>query len=344
KVLTKVTTVSNTLNKNELSTIVNGVTGNVVDLTAAIKTAETVTAITPIVTGRTIATYTNETTNAPVEIQETITSIAPVAQITGIETRTIARYVNETTNAPVEIKETVTSLSYDGTAHSLDYIDEDGFENKIKMVDLIGDAETLTKLEVNTTTSTLDYTDEKVTTPHALDLTPLIKEPWFSTTTNTGATSNKEDIYTGGWVGIGYETKSDAPNEMLRVKGSITTVNSYFADYVFEDYFKGFSDIKAEYKFKSLSEVDAYIRKNKHLPGITPITKLEKTAEGYAFNLSELSIQLLEKTEELYLHVIEQDKQLDAKNNEIQELKANSKVMNERLEKLEKLILEKNNY
>ncbi|AYN03832.1 hypothetical protein [Flavobacterium sp. 140616W15] len=188
---------------------------------------------------------------------------------------------------------------------------------------------------------TLDYTNEETT--HKLDITPLVKEPWFSTTTNKGATLNTEDIYTKGWVGIGFTEKSAAPNEMLRVNGTITTVNSYFADYVFEDYFKGFSDIKAEYKFKSLSEVDAYIRKNKHLPGITPITQLEKTAEGYAFNLSELSIQLLEKTEELYLHVIEQDKQLDAKNNEIQELKASSKAMNERLEKLERLISEKDN-
>ncbi|MBF7092513.1 hypothetical protein IUY40_13320, partial [Flavobacterium sp. ALJ2] len=215
--------------------------------------------------------------------------------------------------------------------------------NVVDLTNAVKAAETVTKLEVNTLANgTLDYTDEETET-HKLDITPLVKEPWFSTTTNKGATSNTEDIYTNGWVGIGYTEKSAVPNEKLRVNGTITTVNSYFADYVFEDYFKGFSDIKAEYKFKSLSEVDAYIRKNKHLPGITPITQLEKTAEGYAFNISELSIQLLEKTEELYLHVIEQDKQLDAKNNEIEELKASSKAMNERLEKLEKLILEKNN-
>ncbi|MFC4476357.1 hypothetical protein [Flavobacterium chungangensis] len=161
-------------------------------------------------------------------------------------------------------------------------------------------------------------------------------EPWFAVATKKGATSNTEDIYTNGWVGIGFDEKTTpaAPNEKLRVNGAITTVGSYYADYVFEDYFQGFSDIKADYKFKSLDAVDAFIKANKHLPGITPINELEKTNKGYSFNVSELSIQLLEKTEELYLHVIEQKKELDAKNNEIQ-------MLNQRLEKLEKLVLDK---
>lgn len=163
-------------------------------------------------------------------------------------------------------------------------------------------------------------------------------EPWFTgadvaatsaTNTTTGQT------YFKGWVGIGgFTSPSTAPNEKLRVNGAISTVNSYFADYVFEDYFKGFSDIKADYKFKSLADVDAFIKENRHLPGITPINQLEKTNEGYMFNVSELSIQLLEKTEELYLHVIEQQKELDTKNIEIQ-------MLNKRLEKLEQVVFNK---
>ena len=65
------------------------------------------------------------------------------------------------------------------------------------------------------------------------------------------------------------------------------------------------------------------------MPGITPITKLEKTKEGYSFNISELSIQSLEKIEELYLHIIEQQGQLDAKDQEI-------KALQERMDSLEK--------
>jgi hypothetical protein len=57
--------------------------------------------------------------------------------------------------------------------------------------------------------------------------------------------------------------------------------------------------------------------------------------------MSELSIQLLEKTEEIYLHIIEQSKEIEAKDKEIKELKEASRLMNLRLEKLEKLITEK---
>ncbi len=156
-------------------------------------------------------------------------------------------------------------------------------------------------------------------------------EPWFSTATDAGATSNTDNIYINGWVGIGVNRPSTAPSEKLRVNGAITTVNSYYADYVFEDYFKGFSEIKKDYKFKSLADVDEFIKKNKHLPGITSINELERTDEGYSFNVSELSIQLLEKTEELYLHVIEQEKELINKNQEISDL-------NERLKKLEEIV------
>ncbi|MBZ4034032.1 hypothetical protein K6T82_04595 [Flavobacterium sp. 17A] len=240
--------------------------------------------------------------------------------------------------------ETLTTLQYDPATGELNYKDEKGEVSNFKLTDLVGDAETLTKLEVNNNDGTLDYTDEGKNVHH-LDLTDVVKEPWFAVASNKAAVSNTDDLYTQGWVGIGFDKKSDAPNEKLRVNGAITTVNSYYADYVFEDYFKGFSDIKSDYKFKKLEEVDAFIKKNKHLPGITPINELVKTKEGYSFNMSELSIQLLEKTEEMYLHIIEQNKineaqskEIEAKEQEIKELKKASEAMNLRLEKLEKLL------
>lgn len=185
-----------------------------------------------------------------------------------------------------------------------------------------------------------DWNMDTTTDPAYIKNKPSISssEPWFtgSDVAATSATNTATgQTYFKGWVGIGgFTTPSAAPNEKLRVNGAITTVNSYYADYVFEDYFKGFSDIKADYKFKTLADVDAFIKENKHLPGITSINELQKTDQGYMFNVSELSVQLLEKTEELYLHVIEQQKELDAKNNEI-------KSLNERLEKLEKIVLDK---
>ena len=324
-------------------------------MTPAIKAAETVTTISPVVTtGNTIATYINEAGGTPVEVKETITSLKdvvtqvtdPFGQLFDVHTLT---YTDEASIPnPIDLSvlvkgvETLTSLVYDGANHSLIYSDEKGNASEFKMVDLIGESETLTTLEVNATTGTLDYTNEdKVVTQ--LDLGAAVKEPWFSTTTHMGATLNTEDIYTNGWVGIGYTTTSGAPNEKLRVNGAISTVNTYYADYVFEDYFNGKSEIKADYKFKRLPEIEDYIKKYNHLPGITPINRLEKTKEGYAFNMSELSIQLLEKTEEIYLHIIEQNKEIELKDKEIKELKEASKAMNLRLEKLEKLIAEKNN-
>ena len=90
------------------------------------------------------------------------------------------------------------------------------------------------------------------------------------------------------------------------------------------------------FTFVRKKENDNFLKKLINKP-VKKKLKLEKQ------NAQQYTKQLLEKTEELYLHVIEQDKQLDAKNNEIQELKASSKAMNERLEKLERLISEKDN-
>lgn len=52
------------------------------------------------------------------------------------------------------------------------------------------------------------------------------------------------------------------------------------------------------------------MNENKHLPGVTGITELSKNEKGdYIFNVTKLSVrEFLEKVEELYLHVIEQQK------------------------------------
>ncbi|MEA9414767.1 hypothetical protein, partial [Flavobacterium sp. PL02] len=329
------------------------------DELAGLKGADGVTSFVPTVTeGNTIATFTDAAGN-PAAIKETITSLKDVVTETTdvrgqvFEKHTLTYTDEAGVESPIDMStlvkgvETLTSLEYDGSLGELNYKDEAGVTTSFNMVDMVGANQTLTKLVINSDEGTLDYTDENKAL-HPLNLADLVKEPWYGVDSKKGATLNTDNIYTQGWVGIGFTAPSDAPNEKLRVNGAITTVNSYYADYVFEDYFKGFSDIKADYKFKTLAEIDAYIKKNNHLPGITPINELMKTKEGYSFNVSELSIQLLEKTEELYLHIIEQDKELEAKNNEIEKLKVESKSlkaatdeMNARLEKLEKLMSNK---
>ncbi|PWB23072.1 hypothetical protein DCO46_15370 [Flavobacterium sp. HTF] len=175
-------------------------------------------------------------------------------------------------------------------------------------------------------------------------------EPWQVQGTTNKATANTDNIYQTGKVGIGTNNMlgSVDPNVKLAVNGSIITPTSYYADYVFEDYLSGKSDIKSEYKFKSLDQVEKFITENKHLPGVTSIKDLQRNEKGeYIFNITDLSIQSLEKIEELYLHTIQQKKQLEANEKNIDEqkkqLEANEKTikaMSDRIDSLEKLIRE----
>ncbi len=78
-------------------------------------------------------------------------------------------------------------------------------------------------------------------------------------------------------------------------------------DYVFE---KG-------YDLQPLSEVENFITKEKHLPGVVSA----KEVADNGLNLGEMQKSQMEKIEELYLHVIEMDKQLKALKAENEALK-----------------------
>lgn len=80
----------------------------------------------------------------------------------------------------------------------------------------------------------------------------------------------------------------------LKVAG--TTMN--VPDYVFEP----------NYKLASLSEVEAYIQANKHLPEVPSAKEIQ--AEG--MDLAETNLALLRKVEELTLHAIAQEKRIQA--------------------------------
>jgi hypothetical protein len=182
----------------------------------------------------------------------------------------------------------------------------------------------------------------------SVDLSPLAIEPWQVQGTTDKATLNTQDIYQMGMVGIGTTDMLGTGNTdvMLAVNGSILTTTSIYADYVFEDYFDGYSTLNANYNFRPLNEVERYINNNRHLPGITKIDALMRNEKGdYVINPTELSVQLLEKVEELYLHTIEQQKQLEARETEIETLKntlkAQTEKTNKRLERLEELLLDK---
>ncbi|WP_442589901.1 hypothetical protein ACSBL2_01440 [Pedobacter sp. AW31-3R] len=106
-----------------------------------------------------------------------------------------------------------------------------------------------------------------------------------------------ELVLNGGNVGIGTMT----PGEKLSVNGAIrshmvTVETKNWPDYVFEK----------DYKKRSLSEVEQFVAKHKHLPDM-PSAK-DITAHGQ--NLGEVNKLLVKKVEELTLYLIELNKQL----------------------------------
>lgn len=78
----------------------------------------------------------------------------------------------------------------------------------------------------------------------------------------------------------------------------ITVDMNNAADYVFED----------NYDLKSLNEVESYVKANKHLPGVPSAAEMAENG----MSVSEMSNLLLEKVEELTLHMIELQKENQA--------------------------------
>lgn len=79
------------------------------------------------------------------------------------------------------------------------------------------------------------------------------------------------------------------------------------ADYVFEE----------GYDLKSLDEVEAFVKSNKHLPGVPSASEFKENG----MNVSEMSNILLEKVEELTLHLIRLQKEVEQLREENKALK-----------------------
>ncbi len=97
----------------------------------------------------------------------------------------------------------------------------------------------------------------------------------------------------------------------IRAEGNFISTNTTIVtpDYVFQNYFNGYSDLKEDYNFTTLAQVEGYIKKNHHLPGVTSAAKAKE--DGF-WNLSQSNLQNLEKIEELFLHTIAQEKKIES--------------------------------
>ncbi|WP_436488161.1 hypothetical protein [Chitinophaga sp. ARDCPP14] len=117
-------------------------------------------------------------------------------------------------------------------------------------------------------------------------------------------------VKANGSVAIGT---ADTKGYKLAVNGSgiftRVVVKSYanWPDFVFH----------ADYKLPTLSEVEQFVVKNQHLPGIPSASEIEKDG----VDVGEMNKQLLQKVEEQMLYIIEMNKQLATLSKEVEVLK-----------------------
>ena len=126
---------------------------------------------------------------------------------------------------------------------------------------------------------------------------------------NDAANTNQLFLKRDGNVGIGTTN----PEHKLSVVGTIASEELLLkdvqgADFVFEE----------DYDLRSLEETEQFIKANKHLPEIP--SAAEMAEEG--LEIKVMNIRLLQKVEELTLHLIRQEKEMQEMQEEIKALKA----------------------
>ena len=129
-------------------------------------------------------------------------------------------------------------------------------------------------------------------------------------------------------------------NGTLAANNITYTANGNTADFVFED----------NYHLRDLTEVEAFIKTNKHLPEIPSAAEMEEVG----VNLAEMNKLLLMKVEELTLYSIQLEKEVKRQKAEVSEVRSSEsevrkemekereerRVMRGEIEELKKLVME----
>ncbi len=137
--------------------------------------------------------------------------------------------------------------------------------------------------------------------------------PWYFTSRDTPGTAYLDIMYGGKKLFSMIHTGGVEIAGPLKAR-EVTIDITAGADYVFNP----------DYDLKPLSEVEHFIKTNKHLPEVPSEQQMQ--AEG--LNVNEFQIKLLQKIEELTLYMIDQNK-------EIQYIKQENKELKEQIKNLQ---------
>jgi len=139
-----------------------------------------------------------------------------------------------------------------------------------------------------------------------------------------GYTTNGVTKQTYSFIGLGYDQTflsflptgnvgigTISPKEKLSVNGKIRAheikvETTNWPDYVFTD----------GYQLPTLKETAEFIDKNKHLPGVPKAAEIEENG----LSLGEMNKILMQKVEELTLHLIEKDKKIENQDKRLEKL------------------------
>lgn len=161
----------------------------------------------------------------------------------------------------------------------------------------------------------------------------LLKLNKLDGSTSIYLNSSGASYFTGGNLLIGKTSQTNTSYK-LDVDGYVradkVVVNTSGADYVFD----------STYNLRSLDEVESFIKSNHHLPEIAPAADMQ--ANG--IDIGNNQTKLLQKTEELTLYLIQQNKQLKeqlaintAQDRRMQELTEQNKQLKDQVSDIEVL-------
>ncbi|MEP0131358.1 MAG: hypothetical protein ABJJ25_13490 [Eudoraea sp.] len=200
-------------------------------------------------------------------------------------------------------------------------------DNSITASDLQPDSVDASEIRIDAVGSS-EIADDAVTTTEILNGTILnadIDDAAAIDGTKINPDFGTQTIITTGGLSVGAD---------ILLNG-----NAVIPDYVFQKYFLESSDIKESYNFSSLEEIEAFVKKNHHLPGIKSAKEVQK--DGF-WNLSESNLQNLEKIEELFLHTINQEKKINELETKNQSIIKELDTLKKELAAIKNLIKENN--